>query len=90
MTITVFTSKNCTPCQEITDLIKQGKYEGEIELVDIETDEGFERFRKQVLDLGEGAVPSAYREGLKCQILITDDDTVLFNCPGDHPEGQQD
>lgn len=83
MTIRVYTSKHCEPCREVDRLIKEGKFEGEIELVDIESDEGFEKFRSEVLSLGDGAVPSAYKEGKKCIISITEDDSLLFNCPSE-------
>lgn len=78
--LVVFTAKHCEPCHRITDLIKQGKYEGEVELVDIETNEGFARFRAEVLERGDGAVPSAYREGTKCLILV-EEDQLSFECP---------
>lgn len=81
MTIRVYTSKNCPPCKEVDRLIKEGRFEGEIELVDIESDEGFAKFKQEVLDFGDGAVPSAYKEGKKCVISITEDDSLLFNCP---------
>jgi predicted thioredoxin/glutaredoxin len=81
MTIKVFTSKNCQPCQEVSKLLKEGKYQGDIEIIDIETDEGFETFTKEVLAMGPGAVPSAYRDGKKCLISISEDNSVLFNCP---------
>lgn len=80
MAIRVYTSKNCPPCKEVDRLIKEGRFEGEIELVDIETDEGFLKFKEEVLDFGDGAVPSAYKDGNKCLISITDD-SLLFNCP---------
>lgn len=81
MTIKVFTSKNCPPCREVDRLIKGGKFQGDIQIVDIETDEGFAEFRKEILDHGDGAVPSAYRDGQKCIISITEDDNLVFNCP---------
>jgi glutaredoxin len=80
MTIKIFTSKNCKPCQEVDRLIKEGKFEGDIQVVDIETDEGFEEFRKEILEKGDGAVPSAYRDGQKCIISITEDDSLIFKC----------
>ena len=79
-TITVFVSEHCTPCKEIDRLIKEGRFEDKIELVDIETDEGFEKFSREVLRRGDGAVPSAYRDGQRCQILVEDDE-VFLNCP---------
>jgi predicted thioredoxin/glutaredoxin len=91
MAIKVFTSKHCQPCHDIEKIIKEGKFAGEreVELIDIETDEGFAMFKKEVLDFGDGAVPSAYKDGKKCVISITEDDGLLFNCPTEpHASGQ--
>ncbi len=90
MSIRVYTSENCAPCGKVKQLIQDGKFQGEIELVDIETDEGFLKFKEEVLSLGDGAVPSAYKEGKKCIISITEDDSLLFNCPTDPPASEQD
>lgn len=81
--ITVFTSSDCTPCEEINRLLEERKFEGEIQLVNIDDDEGFEMFNKAVLSKGEGGVPSAYSDGEKCEIQILDDDFILFKCPKD-------
>lgn len=93
MTIRVYTAKHCKPCHEIEELIKQGKFAGEseVELIDIETDRGFEKFRKEVLDFGDGAVPSAYRDGKKCLIRIDEENNnLLLECPtNDLPSSEQ-
>lgn len=91
MTIRVYISKNCQPCHDIEKFVKQGRFAGEteVELIDIETDEGFLKFKEEVLDFRDGAVPSAYREGRKCVISITEDDSLLFNCPTDPPASEQ-
>lgn len=83
MTIRVYTAKHCKPCLEIEELIKEGRFSGEdIELVDIETNEGFEKFRKEVLDFSDGAVPSAYKDGEKCLIRIDkENNNLLLECP---------
>jgi len=67
----------------VTRLIKKGRFEGEEEvtLVAIDTDEGFNEFYKQVLEHGNGAVPSAYKDNQRCSIKIADDDILLFECP---------
>lgn len=89
--IRVFVSEHCKPCHIVERLVKEGRFEGEdIELVDIETNEGFAKFKQEVLDFGDGAVPSAYKEGKKCVISITEDDSLLFNCPTDPPSSEQD
>ncbi len=86
--IVVYTSKNCTPCVELSKILDSGGVSNpvseisKVELVDIETDEGFERFTKEVLSKDDGAVPSAYLDGKKCAIQLLDDDTIYFDCTG--------
>ena len=87
MTIKIYTAEHCRPCKEVLELIKEalkssgGKMGGEdVRLIDIETDEGFNEFSREVLRKGDGAVPSAYKDGQKCEIVVEDDD-VLLNCP---------
>lgn len=84
--IVYYTSKNseCEPCKEINDLVEQGSFrtpDGDLDVVDITTEEGWERFNKEVLSKQDGAVPSAYLEGKKCMIMIAEDGMVDFECP---------
>ena len=86
---TIFTSSTCEPCQKIKELLDQGKYEGTVELVDIDTDEGFDRFAREVLEHGDGAIPSAYREGKRCALLLDDEkDTLVIDCDAPIPTDQ--
>ena len=83
--IVYYTSKDgsCRPCTEINKLIEAGQFvcpEGEVDLVDITTDEGFDRFSKHILSKQDGGVPSAYLGDKKCR-LILDDGKVFFECP---------
>lgn len=85
--ITVFASHHCKPCQEVIAAIKSSKVSAEVDLVEIDTDEGFAKFSEMVLKKGDGAVPSAYREGRKCDILMDEEGNVNFECPEkDRPE----
>ena len=82
MTIRIYTAKHCVPCKEVEDLIKADRFQGKVKLIDIETDEGFEKFRKEVLDFGDGAVPSAYKDGKKCLIHIDEEsNSLILECP---------
>lgn len=85
MGITIYTASSCTPCQEIKKLLDEQKTPG-VEVVDIESDEGFDRFTREVLASGDGAVPSAYRDGKRCAILV-DDQTkaIAFDCDDPAP-----
>jgi len=83
--IRVYTAEHCAPCvalgRELKEQIKQGKIQEDIEFIDIETDEGFEMFKKEVLSKNDGAVPSAYREGKQCKIGYDEDHTIVIECP---------
>ena len=82
--ITVFVSETCTPCKQVADRIQEYKTEEPVALVDIDTDEGFDRFAREVLSKGDGEVPSAYKEGKRCAILLSDDD-IYFDCSSPEP-----
>lgn len=82
MVIKVYYGEHCQPCHQIVKAIEEGRFTGEdVELVDIESDEGFREFSELVLKKGEGAVPSAYKDGQRCNIKIVDDNSLLFDCP---------
>lgn len=82
--IIYYTSRDgCQPCEEITKLVEEGKFRStetdEVDVVDIGTDEGFKRFSDHILSKQPGAVPSAYLDGVKCQIMVVDGE-VQFEC----------
>lgn len=83
MTIRIYTAKHCLPCQEVEDKIKLAVADTgeEIELIDIETDEGFEKFKQEVLNYVDGAVPSAYKDGRRCKIGYDEEGNLLLDCP---------
>jgi hypothetical protein len=87
--IVYYTSKSgdCKPCGEINKLVEAGQFvspDGEVDLVDITTDEGFDRFNKEILSKQDGAVPTAYKDGQKCQIIL-ENGQVFFECdPNNH------
>ena len=83
MTIRIYTSEHCVPCKEVEDKIKQADTSEKIEVIDIETDEGFEKFKQEVLDHQDGAVPSAYRDGKQCKIGFDEERNLLLYCPTD-------
>jgi len=89
--IKVFSSEHCTPCEEVAELIRQGKFDGEeVDLVDIESQEGFKEFQDTVLSEGDAFVPIAYKGATRCDIKI-EDGILHFNC-GEalHPEPDQE
>lgn len=90
MSIRVYTAKHCTPCRKIEELIREGKISEDIELIDIETDEGFLKFKDDVLARGDGAVPSAYKEGQRCKIGFDEEEHLFFECPSEELPPPQD
>lgn len=84
MAIRIYTSKHCKPCHEVEEMIREGRFAGEteVELIDIETEDGFKKFKKEVLNFEDGAVPSAYKDGERCLIRIDEENNnLLLECP---------
>jgi len=78
--ITLYVSEHCSPCQQIKEIAKTLPGD-QVRIVDIETEEGFNEFVKEVLDKGDGFVPTAFKDGQQCKISIKDEDTLEFDCP---------
>jgi glutaredoxin len=87
--VKVYTAGHCTPCEDIKKMLEEGKFtvdgkEAEIDLVDIETDAGFEEATKRELT----AVPSAFRGAKQCRIKIDDENkVVLLECEDEEKDG---
>jgi len=76
MTIKIYTAEHCVPCHRVEELLKNqsNNIDGEdVEVIDVETDDGFQEFKKEILAKGDAAVPSAYKDGEKCLIKIEDE-----------------
>ena len=85
--IKVFVSDHCEPCHKIKKLLIDGAFvvneeEGhEVNLVDIETEEGF---KEMVSQEGIEGVPSAYEGDHRCQIKVDEEAQLLIlECPGE-------
>lgn len=80
--VKVYTAGHCTPCEEIKKSLSEGNFlvDGKaeaIDVIDIETDEGFAEAQKRELT----AVPQAFRGSKTCAIKIDDESkTVLIEC----------
>ncbi|MHB8084348.1 MAG: glutaredoxin domain-containing protein [Dehalococcoidia bacterium] len=80
--VIIYTSENCGPCQSLRELIARGKLKEDAEIVNIETDEGFDRFSREVLSQGDSEVPSAFLNGQKCAIKVDEDtEEIVIECP---------
>jgi len=87
--IDVFISGECAPCSEVSDRLKKGLFASDlgegtsVNLIDISTEEGFEKIEQEKLD----RVPSAKHEGKFCEIHIDPDtDAVMFTCKDENKE----
>lgn len=83
MTIKIYTAEHCAPCHDVMHRLKEQGHQidGEaVEIIDVETDEGFAEFSREVLSQGDGAVPWATRDGERCLILHVEDGIAL-ECP---------
>lgn len=86
--VIVYTAGHCTPCEEIKELLEKGQFlvdgeEESIDLIDIETDEGFDQAQKMELT----AVPQAFRDGKQCHIKIDDEShIILIECQDEPTE----
>ena len=79
--VMLFIGGHCLPCQEIKELVSKGKFlvdghESKVDMVDVETDDGFLNIEKYNLD----AIPSAIDgKGDHCSISV-DDEMVIIEC----------
>jgi hypothetical protein len=87
--IDVFLSNECSPCQEVSERLKNGLFASDLEgetavnIIDVTTEEGFRKIDEEKLD----RVPSAKFEGKFCQIHIDPDtDAVMFSCKEENKE----
>ena len=84
--VVLYVAADCEPCEEVRKAVNEGRTNEPCDLVDVQTDEGFDRFTREVLSKGDGEVPSAYRDGQACEILMdTDDGRIIFDCPAAPP-----
>ena len=80
--VKVFVSSSCGPCQEVKEAIASGKFNLEdVDLIDLETDEGFPYIEKMKLN----RVPVAYKGKRQCKILHDDEGGLFIDCPQPKP-----
>lgn len=79
--VRLYIAEHCAPCKELREIVEKTFAPEQIEVIDIETDEGFDQFTDEVIAHSDGEVPSAYKDGIQCRIFIEEDETVSFECP---------
>lgn len=77
--IKVFISGHCRPCERARKLVEAGRFDAEeVELIDVETEEGFPYIKK----LGINKTPSAYRGDQRCRLSYDKNEPMLIiECP---------
>jgi len=88
MTVRIYTAEHCGPCHVVERLLNEhgNTIDGEdVTLVNVESDKGFEEFKKDILDKGDAAVPSAYKNGERCLISVENDELHLICGQDDQP-----
>ena len=87
--VKLFVGSSCPPCAEIKSRVEAGQVEAggaEIRMVDVETDEGFNEFVKDVIGQNDGELPSAYQDGHQCGLALDDEKgIVVIDCPSTPP-----
>jgi len=75
----VFVSAGCGPCSEIKAAIEAGRFNAEdIDLIDVETKEGFPFIKK----FGLTKAPAAYLGKKECEMFINrEDNSIFIDCP---------
>lgn len=84
MGIKIYTSRNCGPCVEIKEALEmQGwNIDGEpVQVMDVESDDGFADFSNNILEKQDAWVPCGYKDGQVCRLVITDQNIVALDCP---------
>ncbi len=80
--VKVFISSSCGPCQTVKDAIASGKFNLEdVELIDLESDEGFPYIEK----MGLSKVPAAFLGKKQCDINVTEDGGIFIDCSPPKP-----
>ena len=68
--VKVFVSETCPVCRDMRDDLAKLADTGEVEVVSIDSEAGFDQFAEVAMkDQDEAGIPTAYAEGEKCQIL---------------------
>ena len=74
--LTIFVAEHCPPCQILKEIAASGGFGEEVEVVDVESEEGFPQIAEK--DLTE--IPSAFQGEMKCEIRWSDTNVEIV-CP---------
>lgn len=75
----IFVAEHCEGCQQLKEIAENGGFGDDVEVVDVETEEGFPKVAE--MELTE--IPAAYEDGVKCRIKFTNYDAEI-SCPAEN------
>ena len=79
--LTIFVAEHCPPCHLLKEIAASGGFGEEVEVVDVESEEGFPEIAER--DLTE--IPSAFQGEMKCEIRWSDTNVEIV-CPAKEKE----
>jgi glutaredoxin len=79
----LYISSSCKPCAEVKVALKDRLINRDLEVVDIDTDEGFESFYNDVLSKQDGKIPCAFKDNKPCLVGFDDEKILTIQCPTD-------
>ena len=82
--LTLFVAAHCPPCQILKEIAASGGFGEEVEVVDVESEEGFPKIAEK--DLSE--IPSAYQGEVKCEIRWSDTNVEIV-CPAKEEKNEK-
>lgn len=78
--VTVYVAGSCGPCKQVKRLIGKGKINRPVDIIDVETEQGFPLIEK----MGLSKVPAAYLGETQCNLSFSKDGQALVvECPED-------
>ncbi len=89
--VTIYIATHCLPCQKLKEQLEKGHFlingkEGQVDVIDIETKEGFAKIKEMSLT----GIPRAYKNGKQCKIRIDEEDmTVFLDCEDEPRENKK-
>lgn len=85
--IRLFVAEHCLPCESLKEMAQNGALGDDVEIIDIESEEGFNKFNEEILSEEDAEVPSIYSQGGKCEIKYDKDNNIVdIVCPGSEEE----
>ena len=79
----LYISSSCKACGDVKVALKERRLNRDLDVIDIDTDEGFAVFYRDVLEKQDGKIPSAFKDGKPCLLGFDEDKVFTIQCPTD-------